>query len=609
MTMKRRELLRTAALSGVCLAGFPFDRALAQLNPKQRDKKQRVLFFTRNVGYEHSVVHRVGDKLSYAEHQMTKLLGEAGIDIVCEKDGRVFDADIEQYDAFLFYCNNDLTTKNKRNTPPMTKTGLKRLLTAISNGTGFMGFHSTCACWRTPGEKNQNHPDKVSPFLKMLGGEFIAHGIQQKAALHLVSPKFPGTEKLGRYFRLHEEFYGLKNFSEDMHVILTQETKGMKGGVYDRPPYPSTWAKEHNKGRVFYTALGHREDVWMNEHFQQLVLGGLSWILKNVDADIKPNIKIVTPQASVLQNSQRQQAKNKFSWQQTENDLALMHGNQILWRFNFGPKETKPFFDPISLPGTDNLTWKSPPDHPWHYGLWFSWKLMNGVNYWEENRNTGLPDGRTSWKVLSIKPKKDLSARIEIELSYHPPKQQAVLKETRVIEISAPNASGEYQIDWQAKFTSQDKPVTLDRTPLPNEPNGKIYGGYAGLSVRMAKDASQFEAIDCEGKIEKQKNKPQKTRLRFKSLAVDNAGLLNGSASGIAILDHPKNHASPSPWYVIRDVKTPMTFFNPALIHDAPMTIAAGKTFNLQYRILVHRGQFDASALKQRSKQFIAGAK
>lgn len=309
--MKRRDLLRSAALSGICLSGFPLDSSLAPWNIRERIDKQRVLFFTRNVGFEHSVVHRVGKELSFAEQQITKLLSGVGVDVVCEKDGRVFDANLDQYDAFLFYCNNDLTTKNIRNVPPMTQSGFDRMMAAIASGTGFMGFHSTSACWRTSGEKNENQLDKLSPFLKMLGGEFIAHGAQQEAVQRVVSPNFPAADKLDGAFRLHEEFYGLKNFSKDLHVILTQETRGMKGPWYQRPPYPSTWARKQDDGRVFYTALGHREDVWENELFRQIVLGGLSWILKNVDADIQPNIEKVTPLAYALSNELANTGKRK----------------------------------------------------------------------------------------------------------------------------------------------------------------------------------------------------------------------------------------------------------------------------------------------------------
>ena len=56
----------------------------------------------------------------------------------------------------------------------------------------------------------------------------------------------------------------------------------------------------HDKGRVYYTSMGHREDVWTNETFQKVLLGGIAWALGNVDVDIPANISKVTPEADVL---------------------------------------------------------------------------------------------------------------------------------------------------------------------------------------------------------------------------------------------------------------------------------------------------------------------
>ena len=55
-------------------------------------------------------------------------------------------------------------------------------------------------------------------------------------------------------------------------MILTQECDAMKGPMYQRKPYPETWARMEGKGRVFYTSMGHREDVWTKPEFQALAL-------------------------------------------------------------------------------------------------------------------------------------------------------------------------------------------------------------------------------------------------------------------------------------------------------------------------------------------------
>ena len=71
----------------------------------------------------------------------------------------------------------------------------------------------------------------------------------------------------------------------------------MKGTMYERPPYPNTWARAEGKGRVWYTALGHREDVWTNPTFQQILVGGIKWALGEVSADVSPNIETAAPGA------------------------------------------------------------------------------------------------------------------------------------------------------------------------------------------------------------------------------------------------------------------------------------------------------------------------
>ncbi|HJN07574.1 MAG TPA: ThuA domain-containing protein [Pirellulaceae bacterium] len=295
--MKRREMLLTAGATALGTSIFPTGWAAAAGR-----KKQKVLYFTRNVGFYHSVVQRKGDALSHSERALIDMGKRVGIDVQCTKDGRVFDSDLDQYDAIAFYTNNDLTVPNDQKEPPMSADGKQRLLDAVAGGKGFVAFHSSCACWRTPGKRDANSED-VDPYIAMIGGEFIAHGPQQEATMRVASPGFPGMNGLGDAFKMLEEWYALKNFAEDLHVILVQETVGMKGDCYQRPPYPSTWARMHGKGRVFVTSMAHRENVWLEEPFQQIVLGGLAWALGNVDTDVTANIATATPRADELKRA------------------------------------------------------------------------------------------------------------------------------------------------------------------------------------------------------------------------------------------------------------------------------------------------------------------
>ena len=290
--MKRRNFL--AAGVGTGLALFP-----ARWVPAAGPKKQKVLYFTRCQGFIHSAVKREGDALSFSEKLLMELGPQAGFEVECSKDGQIFDGDLSQYDCFAFYTSGDLTKPSKEGTPAMSPEGKQRLLEAVAGGKGFVGFHSANDSFHSPGprDENQQPPD---PYIAMLGGEFVTHGPQQESVVRVTSPGFPGLKGVPAEWRLKEEWYALKNFAPDLHVILVQETAGMKGDCYQRPPFPATWARQHQQGRVFYTSFGHRHEIWQEPQVQQVILGGFAWALRNVDAEVTPNLAQVTPQAHVL---------------------------------------------------------------------------------------------------------------------------------------------------------------------------------------------------------------------------------------------------------------------------------------------------------------------
>jgi uncharacterized protein len=289
----RREIIKQSALTLSALLAAP--HWIRNANASVAATK-KLLFFTKSAGFEHSVVKRKESELAYAERIMIEMGKKHNMDVTCSKDGRIFDKDYEQFDGFLFYTTTDLT-KGKESEPAMSIKGKENLLNAIADGKGFAGSHCASDTFHSPGKaaENQDSPD---PYIQMIGGEFIRHGRQQEALMKLVSPAFPGAPKDG--FRLNEEWYSLKNFAKDMHVILVQETEGMVDADYKRPAYPATWARKQGKGRVFYTSMGHREDVWINPVFENLFMGGLNWILGNVEAETPPNLATVCPQASTM---------------------------------------------------------------------------------------------------------------------------------------------------------------------------------------------------------------------------------------------------------------------------------------------------------------------
>ena len=165
-----------------------------------------------------------------------------GIEFTFSKDGSLFSPGyLAQFDAFCFYTTGDLLAARKTpgagpggdGNPPLTPAGKAALLDAVASGKGFVGIHAAADTFHYQGEtaetntfriqmgryRNQGE-ERTDPYIRMLGGEFIIHGTQQTAVLEVVDPGFPGFARLGRTISRRDEWYSLKDFSRDLHVLL-----------------------------------------------------------------------------------------------------------------------------------------------------------------------------------------------------------------------------------------------------------------------------------------------------------------------------------------------------------------------------------------------------
>ncbi|HWA84636.1 MAG TPA: ThuA domain-containing protein [Opitutus sp.] len=299
MNLRPKPLLIGLALLGLAFANSP----AAPL---------RILYFTKSAGYEHSVVRWDAGHSSYSQRVLSKLAPANDFVFTFSKDGSLFSKDyFDQFDVVVFYTTGDLLTVGNDGQPAVTVAGKEALLNAIEGGKGFVGLHACSDTWHThehgggnPTERQgryHNNGDDADPFVKMLGGEFIRHNAQQVAPALVVAPDFPGFGGLGTEIKVQEEWYTLKNFAPDLHVLLVMKTENMRGPDYQRPDYPLAWARKYGKGRVAYNAMGHREDVWDSAGFQAMVVGMLKWAGHQVDADLTPNLGKVASEASTLQ--------------------------------------------------------------------------------------------------------------------------------------------------------------------------------------------------------------------------------------------------------------------------------------------------------------------
>jgi len=101
-------------------------------------------------------------------------------------------------------------------------------------------------------------------YLDMLGGEFDHHGNQIDIECVNQDPKNPATAQLGKSWKIkQEEVYQFKKYDPTkVHELLTLDIQPeVRNGTRAAGHYPVAWWKEYGKGTVFYTSLGHRDDI------------------------------------------------------------------------------------------------------------------------------------------------------------------------------------------------------------------------------------------------------------------------------------------------------------------------------------------------------------
>ena len=125
----------------------------------------------------------------------------------------------------------------------------------------------------------------------MIGGAFRTHGPQVTVECINQDPAHAACAKLPARWTVFDEIYEFKSFERPrVHGLLTLDKHPQTKAPDDNPV---AWARNHGRGRVFYTSLGHREDVWDPEYtqggrkkspqvarqFQEHLLGGIHWAL------------------------------------------------------------------------------------------------------------------------------------------------------------------------------------------------------------------------------------------------------------------------------------------------------------------------------------------
>jgi type 1 glutamine amidotransferase len=417
-------------------------------------------------------------------------------------------------------------------------------------------------------------------------GKETKHGKLTKGKISEFDQTHPITKGF-RDFYIADEIWEKTDIYPDASALAFVTATDEKDGH----PIKESAAFVNNlvKGRSFYTTLGHNERALLNTGLQTLLLRATQWT-----AHRKVTIE---PPADL---KERITTGNNFSWIQSDTTLSLSDNSDILWQYNFNNRFGMPYFHPVRVKNS-TLTCVSPPDHPWHLGLWFSWKFINGVNYWEymdnfKSEETGYKAaGITRLQKIDILKNPDFSAGIRMELQYHPADGAAVMTEKRNITVSPPFSDGSYFIDHENIFNPLIDEIVLDRTPIEGEPDGMSWGGYAGLSIRFNQDYTSPEIIaPSDSKTYKKDNW---LYMGFNTLT--------GEKAGICILQNPKFTTPATSWYVINNPEIPFFYFSPAVLFDSRIILKKGDALHLKYRVWILPGTTGKEKIQAKYDEYL----
>ena len=388
--------------------------------------------------------------------QVRQYFGERGLSCLVTDDPAVWDSDAFKKAKCVFFLNTQheqFATDAQRD----------RFYAAVSNGLGVVVTHSSS--WN-----EHANPGRWRDFL---GGFFSYHyGRQQPVPFRYADRTHPAFAFFPKdYVWECEEIYlnhpnpaGMRPLLIlDWNDVLPESRKRDKEGCPKIGGHVLAWSKTYGKGRVFYTALGHNVKDWRKREFLYHLFMAAKWAMGELPdrVDGEP-LNFTSAKAC-----------------RTIDGAELVKNGKTVWKLNLANREAKPFVHPLCLPDGRCVTDMRPKDHPWHLGLFFCWKFINGLNYWEPRNPAHLnlfPDGMTVLRDFAIRPNGG-ACDVSLKFWYGPRAEpgRVLLDEDREIEFSAPDFEGRYSIRARHKFTAREKVEFNARRPI----------AYGGWSLRM----------------------------------------------------------------------------------------------------------------------------
>jgi hypothetical protein len=247
----RQNTLRLVV--GMSVLGLTAGPSVVQATPV------KVLYLTQSAAFAHPV-------LPHSEEVLLRLADESdAFDLTVSHDASTLTANtLRQYGAVVFFTTGEL---------PMNLGQRRALLSYVRAGGAFVGVHSaTDTFYDWPG------------YLDLVGGYFDGHPWHQEVTVRVEDGAHPSTRHLGESFRIRDEIYQHRDWARNkVNVLLSLDVSSVNmrasGITRTDRDFALAWTRQEGAGRVFYTALGHRPEVWDDERFQRHLLAGIDWAM------------------------------------------------------------------------------------------------------------------------------------------------------------------------------------------------------------------------------------------------------------------------------------------------------------------------------------------
>lgn len=268
-----------ARLSLLCLLLPAIAVADDAPKPKARVEPQQpreVLIFTHAAGFRHSSIMTGAEAVAL----MGRETGAFSATIT-DNPAVFTDETLKPFDAILLSntTGNWLVPKGQKVDDQTQQARRQAILDFVRGGKGLVGWHSA-----------SDSQYQWQEFGKMLGGYFDGHPWHQKITVKLEEPDHPLLAAFGgKSFEVTDEIYQFKDpYSRDnLRVLLSVDNDSInadKGKRKDKD-FAVAWIRSEGKGRVFYSSLGHREEIFRNPLVMQFYLDGIQFALGDLEAD------------------------------------------------------------------------------------------------------------------------------------------------------------------------------------------------------------------------------------------------------------------------------------------------------------------------------------